>query len=105
VVVVCEDITWIRAIEIVFQRQIMRALNQMNTRQQERHQGRATPHEFVRGAAHALVQVDCREGFDRTGGDHASPSRPGAQQGMGDGIHLDAGAAVVQEMFCSHAIK
>src|SRR3984893_6850422 len=67
VVVVCDAMPWIRAMEVVFQGEIVHSLNQMNACQQERHEGRATPHELVARAAHALVQVDGREGFHRTG--------------------------------------
>jgi hypothetical protein len=103
--VVNEDVTWIHAVVVVFQGRIPRALNEMNPCQQKWHKRRALAHELVWRMAHPLVQVGGREGFDRTGGDHACPSRPGAQQRMGHRIHLDTGTAVAQEIFCGHAVK
>src|SRR5882724_2600518 len=46
-VVAREDVPWVRAIEVVFQGQIVSSLDQMNACQQERHKGRATPHELM----------------------------------------------------------
>ena len=77
----------------------------MNARQQEWQKRRAPAHQLVWRVAHALVQVGGREDLDRTGGDHACPSRPGSQQKMGHRIHLDTGTAVMQKIFRGHAVK
>ena len=103
--VVNEEVTWIHAVVVVFQGQIARAFNEMNPRQQKWHKRRAVAHKLVWRVAQALVQVGGRENLDRTGGDHACPSRPGTQQRMGHRIHLDTGTAVMQEIFCGHAVK